>query len=289
MSLERRLARLEGSVTPQGAVLSWLAEAHGSRTLPDYVRSLLDAPKEDWPLVRIGTRVEATVRGVMRGRPEAAVWRSVRRRVGDAFFLFELVLRLNLAAEETLRLEGLRWAALTLLMRELSHGAHFGAPRRGRDDPALPGRREADWQTWREAASGLLTGLYAEEEARADLERRYLDGRPVLFPELAEGWERLRGQAEGLALAAARLPSLSSPAELTGDEAAVLERLRNDADAAVPARAQELVDLARAFTLDALGETERAVAIIARGLRAGETGSASTPRTGHVDTVEGRP
>jgi hypothetical protein len=144
VSFERRLSKLETSVSPTEAVLSWLAEAHEFPIVPESFGSLLDgslldAPKEAWPLVRIGGQVEASVRAAMKGKTADAVWKAVRRRVGDAFFLFELVIRLNLAAEEILRFEGLRWSTLTLLMRDLSHDTDFGAPPRSRrNDRALP-------------------------------------------------------------------------------------------------------------------------------------------------------
>ena len=70
-----RLAKLEASRTPTEIVLAWLAEAQAYPTLPEYVASLADAPKEAWPLGRIAAQVETAVRASARGRPR----RSGRR------------------------------------------------------------------------------------------------------------------------------------------------------------------------------------------------------------------
>lgn len=44
MTLARRLAALETSLTPTARILAWLEEAHAFRSLDAYVNSLLDQP-----------------------------------------------------------------------------------------------------------------------------------------------------------------------------------------------------------------------------------------------------
>ncbi|MHB8460499.1 MAG: hypothetical protein ACYDAK_13475 [Candidatus Limnocylindrales bacterium] len=262
MSLERRLAKLETSQTPSQVVLGWLDEAHEYPTLPEYVASLLDEPRDAWPLVRIGGAVEASVREKLRVKPSDTVWTAVRRSVGDAFFLFELVIGLNLAAEEICRFEALRSALLTRWMRALTLEAQLAAkprsPNGPLDDPSI-----TDVDRWRSTLSLSLTTLYTEAAARLCLEQRYLQGHPVLFSELVRESEELRSGLEGLAAVADQLPALrgSGSARLTP------AYLHETAVEATPARVTELTDMARIEALDLLGENEQAASIVERRLR----------------------
>ena len=259
MTLDRRLAKLEASFGPTEAVLAWLAEAHEHPTLPDHVASLLDAPRNDWPLVRIGARVEAHTRASIKGKAEDVIWKAVRSRVADAYFLVELVIRINLAAEELVRFEGLRWALCSQWCRALSLEADLAESGKARPGAGGPGV-----EAFRSTLSASLIALYTEETARREIEASYLGGRSVLFPALAAEWADIRGRLEMLALVADKVE------HLRGDENLALDDLRPCASEQARPRISELADLARAVTLDILGETDRAAAIIERQLRAVE-------------------
>ena len=155
MTAQRRLARIEGSLSPKGATLLWLAEAHQFPTLPAYVGWLIDQPPEAAPLWRVPELAEAAVRTVMRGEPREAILRAVRQVVRDAVFLVELVIRLNLAAEEVTRLEGLRYAALFWEMRALTAEAELETGSAGPQGRRPIARRAA---AWRAAVTAWLTG-----------------------------------------------------------------------------------------------------------------------------------
>jgi len=263
VTAQRRLAKLEGALSTKGATLLWLTEAHGFPTLPAYVVWLIDQPKEAAPLWRVPEQAETAVRAAMRGEPHEAIRQAVRQTVRDAVFLVELVIRLNLAAEEATRVEGLRYAALFWEMRALTAEAEL---ERGTDGAA--GRRPIARRaaTWRAAVSGWLTDLSAAQEARLLLERRYLDGRGVLFPDLGRDWDALRETAARLAALADTLPAL-------GDDRSRRRGLRNVSlrrtavASRATAQAAGLADTAREAALDLLGDTEGAVAIAERRLR----------------------
>jgi hypothetical protein len=258
MTLARRLAKLEAAITPTEAVLAWLAEAHASPTLPDHVASIHDAPSEAWPLVRIAAQVKASVRASVRGRPEE-VWQAVRARVGDAFFLVELVLQLNLAARQACDTEGLRWALLVKWRGLLAAEAEL-AQRTGHGDPERAAREAQDW---RDVVALSLTRLYTEDAARASLERRYLEGQPVLFPLLAQEGADLVGHLEWLAEHA---DTIFGPTRDNSDDG-WLNGLRAAAADEAPARARDLADLARIEALEMLGEHERALRVLDRRTR----------------------
>lgn len=263
MSAERRLARLEGTLTPKAATLLWLTEAHGFSTLRTYVAWLIDQPASAAPLVRVPEAAEGGVRAALRGEKHDAVERAVREAVRQAVFLVEFVIRLNTAAEEASRFEGLRYAALFWEMRALTAEAELeegGEDRQGRRAIAR------HWAAWRAAVTDWLTDLATAEAARRLLEHRYLDGRGVLFPDLGRDWDTLRETGARLAALADTLPAL-------GDDRSRRRGLhdRSPRPTAVAGRAAahaaSLADAARAAALDLLGDTVGAVAIAEHRLR----------------------
>lgn len=263
MTAKRRLARLEGALSPKAATLLWLTEAHRFATLPAYVAWLIDQPVEAAPLVRIPEQAETAVRVALRGEPREAVQGAMRQAVRDAVFLVELVIRLNLATEEATRVEGLRYAALFWEMRALTAEAELEKGTDGSRGGRPIARRAA---AWRAAVADWRTSLAVADEARRLLERRYLDGRGALFPDLSRDWEKLRETGDRLAEMAEALPGLGDgrprrrrPQVLSPRRATVASRAAEQAGC--------LADTAREAALDLLGDTEGAVAIAERRLR----------------------
>jgi hypothetical protein len=268
----RRLAKLEGALSPKAATLLWLAEAHRFPSLSAYVAWLVDQPQSAAPLYRVPEASEAGVRAALRGERRDAVERSVREAVRQAVFLVELIVNLNTAAEETARLDGLRYTALFWEMRAISAEAQLEGAGPARDT----GRRfTARWAAWRAAVASLIGSLYVAEEARAHLEGRYLDRTPTLFPDLAMDWQALREQAERLAgrgdVLGATTASINGACHRRSSSrrAAIdLRKLRAAARDRAPDEAAPLVDTTRAAALDALGDTVGAAAIAERRIRA---------------------
>jgi hypothetical protein len=269
MTAERRLAKLEGALSPKAATLLWLAEAQQFGSLPAYVNWLIDQPISVAPLERVPTQARAGVLEALRGQPREAVQEATHQAVRDAVFLVELVLKLNLAAEETIRIEGLRYAALFWEMRAISAEAQLetGGPSRG-----TRAGRDARWTAWRVAAASLIGDLHAAEEARARLERRYLDSVSTLFPDLAVDRLRLHEQVEDLAslgdAVGVRVATVDRPLNNRGRLQIHLRQLRAAALRRAPEEAAHLVDAAWAAALNVLGDTVGSARIAERRLRA---------------------
>ncbi len=271
MSADRRLTKLEGALSPKAATLLWLTELHAFPTLAAYVAWLIDQPASAAPLYRVPVAAEAGVRDALRGEKRVAVDRSVREAVRQAVFLVELVIRLNAAAEEAIQLLGLCCSALSWQLRAItaevqldlagpSHG-----PRRGH-----PARQVA----WRRAVASLIGDVYLAEESRAHVERRYLDGRLALFPDLAADWLRLRELAERLAgtddidASATRVAGARHRPGAASRRSAIDQgQIRASALDRAPEEVASLVDAARAAVLDALGDTDGAATIAGRRVR----------------------
>jgi len=251
----RRMAKLEATLQPREAVLHWLAEAQSYPGVVEYLRSqIVGQPVEAAPLSIIGTRVVAAVRAERKGQPREEVERAVHRAQGDAVFLFCLVVVLNGQALEIARVEGLRAAAVFYWMGTLLGGPH-GPPE---SDEDARERRDA-WRSWRTVVDRLAADVRVETEARAELERRYLAGRAVLFPDAAAAWaghvdfvERLFGLAEAIE------PARATKRPSGGESLA----------ARVEALATRLADDARVKAYEIVGNRERAVSIMERRLGA---------------------
>lgn len=251
----RRLAKLEGSLQPREAVLHWLAEAQGYPGVVEYIRSqIVGQPVEAAPLSVIGTRVVAAVRAERKGQPRDEVERAVRRAQGDAVFLFCLVVVLNGHALEVSRFKGVCAAAVFYWMGTLLGGPH-GPPE---SDEDARERRDA-WRSWRKAVDLLSMDVRVETEARADLERRYLGGHPVLFPDAATAWAKYVDLVERLLGLAEVIEPARRPRRPSGGESLA---------ARVEALATWLADDARVKAYEILGTRERAVAIMERRLGA---------------------
>ena len=65
----RRVEKLETGLTPKQAILLWLQEAHAFNTIEAYVRHLKTQPDSAWPIDKLTTQVEETVKQTLKGKP----------------------------------------------------------------------------------------------------------------------------------------------------------------------------------------------------------------------------
>jgi hypothetical protein len=258
MTAARRVAALETSLQPLDVVLRVLAEAQEYASIDAYARAVAEAPVEAAPMSRINAGTEASVRAAMKGKSSEEVETAIRRAVGDAIFRFILFLRINTDALAIAEKEGLRAAAAYYWM-----GCLLGGPREDDLEPeewvAHQAEQTAAWRLWRGVVASLLVVTLVEDDAREQLEARYLGGRPALLAESQADWDRFVEQVD-------RLWSMSETlVPLTADEKHRLGTESPDAlDERVAGRIQRLADDARVSTFERIGETPRAVAIIER-------------------------
>lgn len=178
--------------------------------------------------------------------------RAVRKALRETVFRFELVLRINLVAQETIDREVLIYAAFAGQLALLVSDDRTER----RSDPTYL-RRMAEC---RELSAGRVTELLAAQEARSTAEARYLDGHAALFPDAVVAWaERLR-LAQELAVMADRLAELDGvPPAAPWDPDAVATR--------AALLVADLVEPARSTALDKLDEGRQTLAIATGWLR----------------------
>jgi hypothetical protein len=252
VTLSRRVTALEAALSPAALVLRWLEEAHGFGDLGSYVRSLLAEPSPEGPLDRLVREAAQGARTGLRGKRPEVVDAAVRSALRETVFRFELVMRINVMAQELLECEGLIEAALSAHLALLT--SEDREHRRG--DATYPEL----FATLRGLLTQRVSELRATQEARAIVEERYLAGRAALFPEAVAAWDEQLKVSETLADVAVRLAELDGvpPAE-PADPAAVSARATE--------LVADLVEPAKSAALEKLGEGRQALTIAVRWLR----------------------
>jgi hypothetical protein len=242
MTLSRRLAAVEASLSPTQLVVAWITEAHSFGNVESYVALLLAQDPPVAPLDRLARQAARGARNATHGKRPEVVLAAVRSALRETVFRFELVVRINVSAHELLEREALIDAALaaqiTLLTCEASRDARVG-DRLGK---------------LRDLLAVRVGETHAEQEARSIVEGRYLDVHGALFPDAAAAWDEQVRSTETIADIAARL------AELEGAPPAVLvePEAHSKRTAALVA---DLVEPAKADALEKLDEGRRAFGI----------------------------
>jgi hypothetical protein len=266
MTARRRLDRLEHSLGPQEAILRWLEEAHRFPSMMEYAHATIDLPESAQPPIRITEQVAAAIRRRRAGLADHELERAVRRAIGDAIFLYQLVFILNQTAADFAQVAVLRTLVLVsqldhLVMDPLSEDL---AARRA--DPDGARRIDTAWRAWRASTEEWVRGVRVEQAARSALDERYFAGRSVLFAEVAEDWTRLSDQADRLDMIVETLrepfrtrAGFGLRRALPAKPGVIAGRARS--------RAAELADDARIVAFEALGERPRAIDLAEARLR----------------------
>ena len=259
MTLARRVAAVESSLSPTQLVLRWLAEAHAFGDLLPYVNSLLAQDPPIAPLDRLAREAVRGARTAMRGKRPELVDAAVRSALRETVFRFELVMRINVTATELLDREELIAALfasqLAMLLGE--------APDREVAGESHVRRLEL----CRRLTLLRVDELLASREARSIVESRYLDGHAALFPDVATAFEKQLSPSQEVALTAYRAAELDGVEPVPTEDPEVRSRRAMELVA-------DLVEPAKAETLDKLGEGRQALGIAAGWVRSKLRGTA---------------
>jgi hypothetical protein len=245
MTSERRLAKLETSLSPTQLVLRWLAEAHAHGSLEGYVRSLLDLPGDQQPIDRLCREAHEGVRTRLRGKPGWEIRNAVNSALRETVFRFELVLRIYVTTRELLDREALIDTALS------AHVALATSEEAG-DTDRLAARR--DLLLFR------VGELQAAQEARETAEERYLDGHAALFSDVEATWEEQVKSTAMIADMAIRLAAFDGVPAATPPDPETVSRRTTELMA-------DLVEPAKSTALEKLGESQQAHRIAASWVR----------------------
>src|SRR5438093_54847 len=171
MTTERRLAKLEASLTPTELVLRWLAEAHAHDSFDAYIRALLDGDPDNLPMDRLAREAEDGVRARSRGKPREDVEAAIRRAAVETLFRAQLVLQIIARTQEFLDREVLIQGALSAYLAMAAN-----PPRKASKNGQVMTHVEL-----RDTCIARVNELHAFEEARSQVERSHLAGATAPF------------------------------------------------------------------------------------------------------------
>ena len=247
---ERRLDKVEAILSPTALVVRWLEEAHAYDDFTAYTGSLLDADPSTFPIDRLAHEAKASARQQVRGLARNEADTAIDRAIVAVVFRFQLVLRINVIAQEFLDREGLIQGFLAAHLAL----ALVAGEERSRERATL------SLVQIRDLLFGRVTELHAMQTAREAAEVRYLDGRPALFPAGQRAWATQRHESEREALIAMRLAEFDDADPPPDDDQPAL-------DARVAQLIADHVEPARSRAYDELGDGRRAMALAVRWLR----------------------
>jgi len=247
VNAERRLARVETSLSPTELVLRWLDEAHGHDSFVAYSRAIYALGPGALPLDRLVRDARSCAEASNRHGPREKRDETIRAAIRQTVFLFHLILQSIVLAEAALDRETLMCTALSahlgLVMADDGDAGHSIFPSRAEGLTALRG-----------GAVARASELRALETARARVEARHLGGHPALFPATVRSWTGQRERTETLAEIIVRLAEFEGLASAAADNPDVFETRVGELVA-------DHVEPARVKALDEMGEGRRAVSI----------------------------
>ena len=250
MTLQRRVAKIEESLSPTQLVLRWLAEAHAYADVPAYSASLLDIDPPVAPLDRLAREAVRGARTANRGKRPELVDAAVRNALRETVFRFELVMKINVTTHDLLDREFLLEAVFAGQMAMLLNDQS-----KTKDESHLHRLAQC-----RDLTLQRVDELLATQEARTTVEARYLEGHPALFPDVATAFDKQLLASQELAVMTLRCAELDgvAPAGPEDPEASSLRASQLVAD---------LVEPAKVEALDKLGEGRQAFNIAAGWVR----------------------
>ncbi len=188
MTLARRLAKVEESLTPTELAVRWLDEAHAHGGIEAHARANLEDESAEPPLNVLARAASSGVRSRLRGKPLADVAKAADAAVFQVVFRYELFVRILHLSHDLIDRETLLGMVLAGRLALLCSSIE-GRPR----DPTDAER----FHELLELMLGRIVELRAFARARERVEELYLAGHPALYPEDQAAWaERVKETSE---------------------------------------------------------------------------------------------
>jgi hypothetical protein len=269
MSQDRRLDKVAGSLTAKQAVILWLEEIRQYQSVYEYVQFLRGLPENAAPIPRLTGQIGHAVREAMKGRPKEFVEDAVRRAVKDVVFLVKLCNRINFKGYAEQR----AWSVMVALLAEMQNRVlteyllEYFLNRNKRLARSYPRRTQRErikelFQNWKNNAETFLNDLYGFQSAVTYIRTHYFDGHEVLFADLNQFVADFIRTSEDLV----RMFNDSCTEAMRRDCLMDLDEVRKGSDKKATEQTACLVDMAKADTLDALGEYKAARELAMRHL-----------------------
>jgi len=178
-TIDSRLEEIKYSLTAKQALILWMEVAHKFGSIEEYCTWLV-SHEEEPPINQLSKQVESAFRERVDGTPEA-LESAINRELRELAFLYFLQLRAN---------QGFAAALGALKLRAAFEAAHLITASRERRSKRTP-RTAADDPLGTSNPSGLAFEVLGHKGVVEDVAKKYFDGHPVLFKDLAEELAKL--------------------------------------------------------------------------------------------------
>jgi len=261
MSKDRRLDKVEGSLTARQAVILWLSEIQPCQNVYDYIQFLRSQPESTAPITRLTGQIDHAVREAMKGTQKEFIEAAVRRAVRDVVFLIKLHHQANFKVMTDQR----SWSLLVAFLAEMLNGiltehlwqdALKRQPQQGSVPHKIKRKRNVErLQHWKEIGETFLTEVYGFQGAVTFVSTHYFDGHELLFADADQILADIIGTTDQLVGMFNDSCYEQRQRHLDID----LEEIRKRSDLEVAKQTAYLVDMAKAEALDILGEREAGI------------------------------
>lgn len=242
MIKQKRLTRIETSLTPKRAVLLWLRQEHQGRTSTEYLRYMIQQPSGARPRTRVESQVVDAICAAMKGQEAGRIHQAVRQGQMYADFLILLVSRTNSVILDDSRC---RWLQITLLHEQLRNAA-------------LSGHNAKALNKWAVRLRGVVTDVCALQAASELIRDRYFDGECILSKDAIEDLEQQAKIVQTMMHNHDHVVIEAGQPEFATDS----DKLQKTINELASQSADCIVAMAKSTTLDDFGEGADADAIL---------------------------
>lgn len=247
---QKRLTRIEASLTPKQAVLRWLRQEHQGRTSMEYARYMMLRPSSARPRTRVEGQVIDAIRAAMKGQEASRIHQAARQGQIHVDFLILLVSRTNSVILDDSRC---RWLQIALLHEQLRTAALSG-----HDAKAL--------SKWAVRLRGIVTEVCALQTASRLIQDKHFDGECILSKDAIEDLEQQAKIVQTMMHNHDQVVIEAGQPEFATDSV----KLQETVNALASQRADFIVAVAKSQTLDDFGEEEASDAIVKPYILEGE-------------------
>ena len=242
MVKQKRLIRIETSLTPKQAVLLWLRQEHQGKTSGNYARWLIERPPSASPRPRVGKQVVDAIRAAMKGQDPERIHRAIRQGHMHTDFLILLVNKMN-----WIILDGsqVRWLKIAFLHERIQN---IGCS----DDD------EEVVNEWVAFVRDIAIDLFSLEAASDLIRDRFFDGECILLKDTSEELTRQKKLMQHMMDAYDHVATDAGRSDLASDP----KKFQETVSAVASKKADYIVALAKSKMLEDFGEHEAADATI---------------------------
>jgi hypothetical protein len=246
MIKQKRLIRIEASLTPKQAVLLWLRQECRNKTTSEYARWLIQQPPAASPRWKVEKQVVEAIRAAMQAQDPHRIYHALRQVQMQTDFLILLVIRTNCVILDQSQV---RWLKMALLYENLRN--------------AVLSRHEASKEAevlseWATRVRQIVAELLSLQAASDLIQEKQFDGECILMKDVIEELKQQTTIAQNMLASYDKVASVACKPELATNS----QNLREAVNEQASKTAGFIIALAKSKMLEDFGEHEAADGVV---------------------------